>query len=77
MILADHELSVSIYLWFAYDLQDLHVCVMRQRLISLSMLALYMVALKYTITYLLTLYDRQSSEPFFTWRRSWYEIYDI
>ena len=33
-----------------------HVCVMRQCLISLSRLALYMVALKYTITYLLTIY---------------------
>ena len=64
MILDDYEHSVSIYLRFAHDLEDfwfmsffymyVHVCVMRQCLISLSRLALYMAALEYTITYLLT-----------------------
>ena len=26
MIFDDHELAVSIYLWYAYDLQDFYLC---------------------------------------------------
>ena len=57
-----------------------NVCVIRQCLISLSRLALYMVALKYTITYLLTLnikFDSGISQLCLWLQHSWFLYFNL